>query len=340
MKKKIDRIVNKVRSEQSSEYASVRDEILRISGALSTLEQLKLQDVKRLSMKSLDATRRLVILSQILLPQLCSIIERGLTLEEIGFLVGLDQNGLKSVLKKVAIKRAAIIISGKVEKTQFVKIMVPLKTTVQNADGEIIEKPVKEPLLAPKRLVDEIRRTGYITKEGHLLRRGYISRVSGPLPTVYVFQNSREVAEEAMGEGWKAKMEEGMADDQGVIKAKLEIAIAVLELLKPLFGSEYAPIIIEQLAQFFFAAYENAVHYAWRYRALNDKDTFDKIEFLVRPLLYAADGLGRSDWIKDQESREQVVEAIDKVIMEFKAVIEGRASLLPEAVSQLSTVEL
>jgi len=336
MKTKNDRIVYKVRSEQGSEYESVRDEILRISGAFSTLEQLKLQDVKWLSTKGLDATGRLVILSQILLPQLCSIIERGLTLEEIGFLVGLDQNGLKSVLKKPAIKRAVIIMPGKVEKTQFVKIMVPLKTTKQNADGEIIEKPVKEPLLAPKRLVDEIRRTGYITKEGRLLRRGYISPVSGPLPTVYVFQNSREVAEEAMGEGWKAKTEERMADDQEVIKAKLEIAIAVLELLKPLFSSEYAPIIVDQLAQFFFATYDNAVHYAWRYRALNDKDTFDEIEFLVRPLLCAADSLGKSDWIKNQESREQVVEAIDKVISEFKAVIDGRALLLPEAVSELS----
>lgn len=336
MKKKNDRIVYKVSSEQSSEYASVRDEILRISGALSTLEQLKLRDVKRLNAKGLDATRRLVILSQILLPQLCSIIERGLTLEEIGFLVGLDQDGLKSVLKKVAIKRAAIIIPGKVEGAQYVKIMVPLKTTIQNAEGEIIEKPVKEPLLAPKRLVDEIRRTGYITREGRLLRRGYISPVSGPLPTVYVFQSGEKVVEEAMGEGWKVKMAERIADDQGVIKAKLEIAIAVLELLRPLFGSEYAPIILEQLAQFFFATYDNAVHYAWRYRTLNDKDTFDQIEFLVRPLLYAADGLDRSDWINDQESREQVVEAIDKVIMEFKAVIEGRAFLLPEAISQLS----
>jgi hypothetical protein len=56
---------------------------------------------------------------------------------------------------------------------------------------------------------------------------------------------------------------------------------------------------------------------------------------LVRPLLYAAEGFGKNDRIKNQESRAQVVEAIDKVMKEFKAVIEGRAFLLPEAVSEL-----
>lgn len=338
MKKKDDRIIDIVSSEASSDYASFRDELLRLSGAFSTLERMKPQDLKRLSEKGLDATGRLVILSQILLPQLCSIIERGLTLEEIGLLVGLDQKGMKRVFKKPEIKKAATIISGTVDKEKFMKVLVPLKTTIRTAKGEVKERPVKEPLLAPRRLVERVQRTGYITREGRVLSHDYLSLVSGPFPTIYLFQTGREAAEESMGDDWKVAMGERMADDQGAIRAKLEIAVAVLGFLRPLFQSEQASILAQKLAAFFFATYENAVHYASRHRALNDQATFDRIEALVRPFLYTAEGLERSEWTVDQGSRERIVEAIDKVMAELEAVIDGRAILLPGVASELSKV--
>ena len=90
------------------------------------------------------------------------------------------------------------------------------------------------------------------------------------------------------------------------------------------------------MAEFFLDTYEHAVHYAWRYRALNDRDTFENIGALAKPFLFAAEGLRNSDWSKDPESRQAVVEAIDQVIAEFEAAIEGRALLSPEVTSEQS----
>jgi hypothetical protein len=313
MKMKKDRIANIVDSKENAEYDSVRDEIISASGAFSSLAPLKLQDLKRLSSKGFETSDRLVILSQILFPQLCSIIGRGLTLEEIGLLVGSDQAELKRAFKRPSIRNVVIVIPETVENTKFVKIYVPLKKTVHSDDGKVEDVPVKEPLLAPKLFVDKIIRTGYQVEGGRIWRRDYISRQTGPLPTIYLFQSHPEVIEKIIGEGVKKKMEERMAQDPGVIKANRDIADAELKLLKPLIIGEYAPKISKQVERFLFQTHVNILHYAHRYRALNDRDTYDKIEKLAEPLLTAANEL-LIKRLQDQESGDKIVDTIDEAM--------------------------
>lgn len=337
MNKKNDRIVKIVSNEPGSDHTLLRDELLRLSGAFGTLGQLKPQDLKRLAEKGLDPTLKLIILTQMLLPQLCSIIGRGLTLEEIGFLVGSDEKAIKYAIKKPDIVKVATITPGKVDEKRFMKVLVPLRTTIHTTEEDVQERPVKEPLLASRHLVERVQRRGYITSEGRVLRHDYLSLVSGPLPTVYSFQNNLLAVEEVMnGENWKEAKKGKTAHDQSAIMAELEIAVAVLRFLKPLFMSDHALIIAQKLAGFFYATYENAVHYASRHRALNDQATFDRIEALARPLLLSADGLERSEWVKDKHMRESVAIAIDEVLEELEAVIQGRALLLPDALSELT----
>jgi hypothetical protein len=78
-----DRITEIGIPKRRLDYDTVRDEIVRMSGVFSTLEQLRSQDIDRLVSKAFDVAGKVVILSQILFPQLCTVIGRGLTLEEI-----------------------------------------------------------------------------------------------------------------------------------------------------------------------------------------------------------------------------------------------------------------
>lgn len=334
--KENDRIAEVINPWPEYEYASARDELLRLSGAFSTLGQLRKQDMKRLAEKGMDPTTRMILLAQMLLPQLCSIIGRGLTLEEVGLLVGLDERATKRIIRSREIAKVLTINPESVEKGEFVKVMVPLRTTIHTREGEVQERPVREPLLARRKLVERVRRAGYVTQEGRVLRRDYLTLVSGPMPSVLRFQGLRKTAEDGVADGRSDPMKEMMLDDQGAQRAELEIAAAMLGFLRPLFRSESAPVVAQRLASNLHVIHDNVLHYASRYRALNDQASFDRIEALARPLLLCADGFERSEWIRDRQTRERVAMAIDKVLEELVAVIQGRALLMPNAVSELT----
>lgn len=295
---------------------------------------MRASDLRRLAAKGLDPKLKLILLSQMLFPRLCSIVGRGLTLEEISLLSGLDEIAVKRALKTPEIAKVTPIRPGKADSKSFVKVMVPLKRTIHADEGETRERPVKEPLLARRKLVEQVQRDGYVTREGRVLRHDYLSLVSGPMPIVYTFQGIIETVETEFDGGWSKGTKRRMAQDQAFLKAELEAAVAVLRFLAPLFQSEYAPVIAENLAAFFRATYESAIHYASRHRALNDQATFDMIEDLALPLIASAGGLEMSEWIKDEGMRESVAKAMDKVLEEFEAVVEGRAVLMPGTSSE------
>ncbi len=334
MKEK-DRIVEIVGSTPDDDYASVRDELLRLSGALGAIGKLREQDLRRLAEKGLDPAHKMLVLSQLLLPQVCSIIGRGLTLEEIGLLTGLDEKAVKRAMRRPEVAKAATIKPGTVDKSRFVKVMVPLRTITRTSGAKAHEKPVREPLLAPRELVDRVVRSGYVTEEGRVLRQDYLSLVSGPMPVVYMISSNVMLVEDKENASRRVAVNRRLAGDETAIKAELEIAVAVLEYLKPLFLSESAPAIAERLTDFFFTSYERAIHYASRHKALNDLDTFERIEAAARPLLASAEGLEGSEWIKDDYMRKSVAMAIDDVLDELNAVIQGRAHLLPSAISDI-----
>ena len=149
------------------------------------------------------------------------------------------------------------------------------------------------------------------------------------MPTVYFFRSINQASEAGTGRSGNEFTRESTSADQKYIRAELEAAAAVLAFLAPLFRSEHAQVIVEHLANFFFATYENAIHFASRHHAWRDQATFDEIERLVLPLQAAAQGLERNEWIKEERMRKSVATAMDKVLKELEAVIEGRAMLVP-----------
>lgn len=292
MNRKKDRIADIVDSKPNSAYSSVRDDLIRAGGAFSTVRPPHARDVRWLESKTFDPTTRFVIISQILLPRICSIIGRGLTMEEIGLLTGIDHMELKSLIRKSNIKDAVIMEADKVDRSEFVNIHLPFRRMIK-VNGTDYEERIKEPMLAPKRLVNKVRRNGYMTEDGHLWRYDYVSLVSGPLPTVYTFRSIKEVSEENMEQAVGIEGIEDLSNDHAVRKAEQEIAISMANAVEPLIDSEQFPEYLVKMTDFFSETYANTVRYAWRYRALNDLETFNEIELLVRPLRLVADDIKR-----------------------------------------------
>jgi hypothetical protein len=293
MSRKKDRIADIADPRTNSALSSVRDDIIRASGAFSTMRPLNTQDIRWLELKAFDSTTKFVILSQILLPRICSIIGRGLTMEEMGLLTGIDQRELKSLLRKPSVKDSIVMEVGKVDRSEYVNIHLPFRKIIKIGEADFEER-IKEPMLAPKRLVDDIRRNGYMTEDGHLWRYDYISLVSGPLPVAYIFRSIRDGAEETMEKEIGKDGIEALSNDPTVGKAEQEIASSITETIKPLFEDERFTGYLKKMVDFFSETYANAVRYAWRYRALNDMETFDRIEMLARPFLLVANDVENS----------------------------------------------
>ena len=309
-----DRILDIVNVKEDEDYQRIRDDLIRIGGMFSVLDELKDQDVERIISESFTPAGRFFILSQTLFPQLCEIIGRGLTLEEIGFIIGVDQAEIKTLLKRKKIRNAGNFSISDVSKTDFVKIILPLKGTFEYADGTISKDvPLKEPLLAPVHLVDDIRHNGYKTKDGHVLRQGYITKISGPLPSTYKFNRVNIISGRETKE-----IKNRMKNDMGMIRASSEIVIAQLELIKMVIDNERAPEYFSQMAIFFHEISLNVSHYAWRYRALNDMATYEKIERTIIPFHLVAERLPNCQWIYDRNVRQITMNIINQTILELK----------------------
>jgi len=211
-------------------------------------------------------------------------------MEEIGLLTSIDQRKLKNLLRKPNIRDTVTIEASKVDRSVFVNIHLPFKKIIKVGEADYEER-IKEPMLAPRGLVDDVRRNGYMTEDGHLWRYDYVSLVSGPLPTVYTFRSIRDGAEETMEKSIGKESIEALLQDPDVGKAEKEIATVISETIKPLFEDERIPGYLEKMAYFFSETYANAVRYAWRYRALNDMKTFNQIELLARPFRLVANDI-------------------------------------------------
>jgi hypothetical protein len=300
MSRKKDRIADIADPRTNSPISSARDEIIRASGAFSTMRPLNAQDIRWLESKAFDSAARFVILSQILLPRICSIVGRGLTMEEMELLTGIDQGELKNLLRKPSVKDTIVMEACKVDRSEFVNIHLPFRKIIKVGEADFEER-IKEPMLAPKKLVYDVRRNGYMTEYGHLWRYDYVSLVSGPLPTVYIFRsiknNVEEIIEKTIGQDGIVTL----SNDPTIENAEQEIASSVMETIEPLFEDECLPGLMEKLADFFSERYASAVRYAWRYRALNDMKTFNEIELLARPFHFMASDIKKS--LQDESSK-------------------------------------
>jgi hypothetical protein len=220
---------------------------------------------------------------------------------EIGVLTRIDPKELKSSLKRPGVKDTIIMEAGKVDRSEFVSIHLPFRKIIK-VGGTDFEERIKEPMLAPKRLVDDVRRNGYMTEDGYLWRYDYVSLVSGPLPTVYTFRSIRDFGEEAMEKELGEEGIEALSNDRAVDKAEQDIASGMMRTIKPLIDGDNFPDYLEKMADFFFATYENSVRYAWRYRALNDLETFNRIETLARPFRLVADDIRKNAPVTNKQN--------------------------------------
>jgi hypothetical protein len=300
--------------------AEARDEMIRISSVFSALGHPSSKDIKRMCARGFGAPGRLIILSHMLFPQICSTIGRGLTLEELGCLTGIDQVRVKNALRSSAVKRAMTFTSQEADMTGFIKVAVPLKVTFQNENGTQDVRTENTPLLARSSTVDDIRRKGYVTNDGKVIKHDYLTFMPGPPPTLYLFKNQRDVARDEMGEGWEAEMAEKYVGDAGVSRAMKDARTAQLEFFKGVVLSEHAPTLLEQMARFFYESCDNVRCYAFRYQALNDRATFDRIQELADAFIMIARCMEELHE-GGRERMDDVVDEIDRMLDELKKVV-------------------
>lgn len=291
MREKKDRNAEIVTPERPLDYVDVHDGMVRIGYMFETMRPLTPEDVGRLCERGFTPNGRFTILSQLLFPQLCSIIGRGLTLEEMGLLSGLDAARRKRALVRLAKMGLPSIETMKADGEMFVKVMVPLRIDILTDEGAE-ETISKEPVLAPKESVQNIIRRGYVTRDGRSLRYDYLTFVPGPMPTVYIFKSGKDLSKGLVGEANLSNFEARSIEDRGAMKVSHEIAIAELKMLKKIFESEHAVAFIERIMELFFSIGESVHHFACRYRALNDLETYNTIERLSESYLSFAQSLG------------------------------------------------
>lgn len=350
MEEENDRIVQIGNQNEDIDWLSLCYEMVKASRVFGAMRAPNSGDIEQIVSNGLDTSLKLAILSEIFFPQLCSTIGRGLTLREIQLLVGMEEGNaveearLKRILEKQMIERAGVIIAEEADKDKYAQVRVPYRLpNPKKVDWEPKYVPVVELLLAPKPLVNKILKYGYKThdeegkEDGGRIRTGYLTKVSGPLPTTYVFQSMGKITEDIIGTGWKEELEENIADDKNAyaLMAMLKISLSWLEWIKSFYSSNRSLEFVKQLANFLSDTYDHAMYYAARYQALNDDDMFKWIAHFAMPFYLTRDGLGKLELLCNPDFKKNLLEALDKVIAELMAIIEERACLLPGAKREL-----
>ena len=287
------------------DHGPIKHELGRAAGAMEGLGSIRPRDIRRMA-KGKDATVKLGILSRDLLPQLCEIIHRGLTLEEIQLLTGTNPDELRAALRKPMIRKTVDISVQETSRDDWVNIAFIVRT-----DKNGVESPEGltngETFLAPAHLVR--KRSRYRCYE----------RLSGTLPELYVFRTRTEIEERDPEE-----LERSIEADPVAAGDRLLVQYASLKLIRSVMASPHAPDLLSNLADLFQSTGQRSVHYALRYRALNDLETFQAIDNLAGPLVIVATELmNQSRYWGDPEVRKDNLEEMDMVLHEIELGLDG-----------------
>jgi hypothetical protein len=286
---------------RNADQASIKYELGRAAGAFESLGSLKSRELKRLAEKGMNATAKLSLLSRDYLPQLCEIVHRGLTLEEVRLITGTSEDELRAALRRPIIRRTTINTREETNRDDWVNIAFIVREIGQAREGP--EGLVNgEQMLAPARFVN--RRT----------RHRCYERLSGTLPNLYMFRRPVISSSQRSDE-----VERLLEDDPDSIRDKLVIDLSLLKQIRSLVAHERASDITKNFALFYRNTRQYTIHYAYRYKALNDEYTFRAINDFAEPLgLVETYLLQLSKAMIDPKVKEQMIGELDAVVLDIK----------------------
>ena len=281
---------------------AVKREIFRISGALGELKPLTARDRGRLAAKGLDATAKILVLSNGYLPTLCKIIKRGLTLSELQLITDEGEAELRYAFRKRIIQNGVQFTREEANRKKWVNITFLQKIEENAVDAVDLNG---EQMLVPMR---------YVNKRSKPRR---FEQLSGPLPELITFQGSM------LDDVGKDVFIESIIKDHAVAIELLKANLNMHRFMKSIADSDQGSEIASNFAQFFQRTSLNTVHYAHRYDAIRAKAIFKRLkEFAQLAETTAQPFLEFSAMLADPEARKQVLNEYDRVQSEIQTRID------------------
>ncbi len=281
-------------------------ELGRAAGAFESLGSIKSRELNRLADKGMNATAKLSLMSRDYLPRLCDIIHRGLTLEEVRLLTGTSEDELRAALRRPIVRRTTINTKEETNRDDWINIAFIVREIGQAREGP--EGLMNgEQMLAPAKFVK--RRT----------RHRCYERVSGTLPNLYMFRRPVFYGGQKSDEVGRL-----LDDDPDSVRDKLVIDLSLLKQIRSIVAHERASDITKNFALFYRNTRQYMVHYAYRYKALNDEDTFRTINKLAEPFGLVENYLFQlSEAMTDPKVKEQMIGELDSAVLDIKARLKG-----------------
>lgn len=295
--------------EESADAERIREaikhEMARASGAMDAPLLFRVRDLNRIAESGMNAAAKIAFLSQNLLPVLCDTIQRGLTFEELRLLAGTSEKELRAALRRLVMKNVANIVREKADRDEWVNIEFIIKE-IRNKERDENAVVNGERMLAPAKAV----RT-----RSHYRR---FKLVSGAMPELYSFRSPW------LGDaGHRKVLEQELDDNRFFLWDGLVTYRSMLSAIRPMMAHPHAHEISKHFALFFHEAHKSAVHYAHRYRFIDEEDTFQKIVSAAAWLdLGASSMLEFSELLKDAEQKRLAVEHLDAVILDTQTKID------------------
>ena len=282
--------------------ASVKYELGRAAGAAESLGSIPSRELKRIAEKGMNATGKLNLLSLDYFPRLCEIIHRGLTFKEVRLLTGTTEDELRAAFRKPTVRRTTDISVEKASRDDWINIAF-----VVRENGQAGESPEGltdgEQMLAPAGLVK--RRT----------RHRCYERLPGTLPDLYTFRKPVMLDAKNLN-----KLERQVNADPISVRDELTVALGFLKLVRSMIANRRSSDIVKEFAHFYRNTREYSIHYAHRYMALNDEDTFRAISELAAPLGFIETYLlQQSEAMADPNVKERIIGDLDLAIRDINA---------------------
>lgn len=289
--------------------SSIKYELGRAAGAAETLGTIPARDLKRLAEKGMNATTKLNLLSLDYFPRLCEIIHRGLTFEEVQLLTGTKEDELRAAFRKQIIRRTTDISIEKASRDDWMNIAFVVPEN-EPAGGNPEGLTDGEQMLAPARSVK--RR----------IRHRCFEQVSGVLPELYMFRKPVKLDPKKSN-----KLERLVNNDTNSVRDELVVSLGFMRMIRSIFANAHAPEITKQFALFYRNTREHSVHYAYRYKALNDEDTYRAIGELAEPLGIVETYLfQQSEALTDPKVKEGIISDLDNAILDIEAKMDDLMS--------------
>ncbi len=217
-------------------------------------------------------------------------------------LTGTTEDELRAAFRKPIIRRTTDISIEKASRDDWINIAFVVREN--GRPGESPEGLTDgEQMLAPERIVK--RRT----------RHRCYERLSGTLPDLYTFRKPVMVDAKKSNQ-----LERQVNADPNSVRDELVVALGFLKLVRSMIANRRSTDIVKEFALFYRNTREYSIHYAYRYKALKDEDTFKAINELAAPLGFIETYLSQQSLaMADPKVKERIIGDLDLAIRDINA---------------------